>query len=484
MLLLEMKRKKGILDTIHFVGIGGIGMSGIAEVMDNLGYKVQGSDLSANSNTKRLEARGIKVFAGHDPINIRNVSYVVISSAVNSDNPEVVAARENKVPVIRRSEMLAELMRLKCSVAVSGSHGKTTTTSLVACLFEAAGLDPTVINGGIINNRSTNAYLGQSDYLVVEADESDATFIKIPSTIGVITNIDPEHMDYYKDFDTLIAAFKSFIRNLPFYGFGVACVDHPVVRKLVQDVTERRIVTYGIDSDDAHILAYNIKSDVYSSTFDIKLKLPNTDGSTIVEHITIPTPGKHNVLNALAAIAIGVELDFGIKVIRDGFKNFRGVKRRFTKVYEYHGAEIIDDYAHHPVEIGATLSTASEIASSRGGRVIAIFQPHRYSRLKNLFSDFANCFTDADSVYITDVFAAGEQPIEGVSGRDLAYAITKINGKATFIANHEDIASIIASEAKEGDLFVFMGAGTITNWANQLPELLNETDPEHVHFVN
>ena len=484
MMLLGMKRKKGTLDTIHFVGIGGIGMSGIAEIMDNLGYKVQGSDLSANSNTKRLEARGIKVFAGHDPINIRNVSYVVISSAVNSDNPEVVAARENKIPVIRRAEMLAELMRLKCSVAVSGSHGKTTTTSLVACLFEAAGLDPTVINGGIINNRSTNAYLGQSDYLVVEADESDATFINIPSTIGVITNIGPEHMDYYKDFDTLIAAFKSFIRNLPFYGFGVACVDHPVVRKLVQDVTERRIVTYGIDSDDAHILAYNIKSNIYSSTFDIKLKLPNTGGSTIVEHITIPTPGKHNVLNALAAIAIGVELDFGIKVIRDGFKNFRGVKRRFTKVYEYHGAEIIDDYAHHPVEIGATLSTARGIASARAGRVIAIFQPHRYSRLKNLFSDFVNCFTDADSVYITDVFAAGEQPIEGVSGRDLAYAVTKINGKATFIANHEDIASIISSEAKEGDLFVFMGAGTITNWANQLPELLNETDPEPVHFVN
>ena len=485
MLLLEMKRKKGTLDTIHFVGIGGIGMSGIAEVMDNLGYKVQGSDLSVNNNTKRLEARGIKIFAGHDPINIRNVSYVVISSAVNSDNLEVIAARANKIPVIRRAEMLAELMRLKCSVAVSGSHGKTTTTSLVACLFEAAGLDPTVINGGIINNRSTNAYLGQSDYLVVEADESDATFIKIPSTIGVITNIDPEHMDYYKDFDTLIAAFKSFMRNLPFYGFGVACIDHPVVRELVQDMTERRIVTYGIDSDDAHILAYNIKSDIYSSTFNIKLQLPNTDGSTVIENITIPTPGKHNVLNALAAITIGVELDFGIKVIRDGFKNFQGVKRRFTKIYEYNDAEIIDDYAHHPVEINATLSTARGIASSRKGRVIAIFQPHRYSRLKNLFSDFASCFADADSVYITDVFAAGEQPIEGISGRDLVRAIIKISSsKVAFIEDHKDIAAIVASEAKKGDIFVFMGAGTITNWVNQLPELLNKTDPQHIDFAN
>jgi len=476
MLLLEMKRKKGTLNVIHFVGIGGIGISGIAEIMNNLGYKIQGSDLSDNGNTKRLEAKNVKIFIGHDATNVQDASYVVISTAVKSDNPEVVAARENQIPVIRRAEMLAELMRLKCSVAVSGSHGKTTTTSLVACLFEAAGLDPTVINGGIINNRSTNAYLGQSDYLIVEADESDATFIKIPSTIGVITNIDPEHMDYYKDFDSLIAAFKSFIRNLPFYGFGVACIDHPVVRKLVEDVTERRIVTYGIDSDDAHILAYNINSDTYSSTFDIKLQLPNSRGRTTIEQIVIPTPGKHNVLNALAAIAIGVELDFGIKIIQDGFKKFQGVKRRFTKICEYNGAEIIDDYAHHPVEINATLSTARAIAEQRKGKVIAIFQPHRYSRLENLFSDFSNCFNDAANIYITDVFAAGEQPIEGISGKTLSQAIEKTGAVSEFVTDSKDIAAIITSVAEKGDVVVLMGAGTITSWANALPELLKTID--------
>jgi UDP-N-acetylmuramate--alanine ligase len=476
MLLLEMKRKKGVLNVIHFVGIGGIGMSGIAEIMHNLGYKVQGSDLLSNSNTIRLAAKGIKIFTDHDSINVQNVSYIVVSTAIQPDNTEVIAAKDNKIPVITRAEMLAELMRLKCSVAVSGSHGKTTTTSLVACLFEAAGLDPTVINGGIINNRSTNAYLGQSDYLIVEADESDATFIKIPSTIGVITNIDPEHMDYYKDFDALIDAFKSFIRNLPFYGFGVACIDHPVVRKLVEEVTERRIVTYGIDSNDAHILAYNIKPDIYFSTFDIKLQLPNSSKTTIIKQVVIPAPGKHNILNALAAIAIGVELDFGIKVIQDGFKKFQGVKRRFTKICEYNGAEIIDDYAHHPVEISATLSTARGIAKQRKGKVIAIFQPHKYSRLENLFSDFANCFTDAENIYITDVFAAGEQPIEGINGKRLTEAVKQTGARSEFVADHNNIAEIITSVAAKGDVIVLMGAGTITNWANKLPELLKSVD--------
>lgn len=474
MLLLDIKRKKGALDTIHFVGIGGIGMSGIAEIMDNLGYKVQGSDLSENNNTKRLEARGVKIFRGHNAMNVKNVSYVVISSAVKEDNAEVVEARRLKIPVIRRAEMLAELMRLKCSVAISGSHGKTTTTSLVACLFEAAGLDPTVINGGIINNRSTNAYLGHGDYLVVEADESDATFIKIPSTIGVITNIDPEHMDYYKDFDTLIAAFKSFIRNLPFYGFGVACVDHPIVRKLIDGLTERKVITYGIDSKDANIIAFNIRQDVSSSTFDVKLQLPNLNGAAVIENITIPTPGKHNVLNALAAIAIGVELDFGVKVIQEGFKNFQGVKRRFTRVCEYNGAEIIDDYAHHPVEVKATLATARVVAKARSGRVIAIFQPHRYSRLANLFADFTDCFAEADSAYIMDVYAAGEQQIEGASGKALAKAIEKTGVKCEFLDSHEKIAATISSIAKKGDIIVMMGAGSISNWANQLPTLFEE----------
>ncbi len=471
MLLLEMKRIQGALNVIHFVGVGGIGMSGIAEIMNNLGYKVQGSDISVNNNTKRLQNQGIDIFEGHDARNVRKASYIVVSTAIKDNNPEIIEARKNKIPIIRRAEMLAELMRLKCSVAISGSHGKTTTTSLVACLFEAAGLNPTVINGGIINNRSTNAYLGKGDYLIVEADESDATFIKIPSTIGVITNIDPEHMDYYKNFDNLISAFKNFIRNLPFYGFGVACIDHPVVKELVGTITERRIITYGVDSQDAHILAYNIKSDTYSSTFDIKLQLPNSRGVTIIEQIIIPTPGKHNVLNALAAISIGIELNFGIKIIQDGFKKFQGVKRRFTKICEYNGAEIIDDYAHHPVEIRATLSTAKNIVKKRDGKVIAIFQPHRYSRLENLFSDFANSFTDADQVYITEVFAAGEMPIDDINGRSLAKQISKNNINAEFI-DHKKITKIITKNAKKGDLVILMGAGTITNWANQLPEFL------------
>jgi UDP-N-acetylmuramate--alanine ligase len=484
MLLLEMKRKKGTLNTIHFVGIGGIGMSGIAEIMNNLGYRVQGSDASVNNNTTRLEAKGIKVFEGHNEINLKDVSYVVISTAIKDNNPEVVAARKMSIPVIRRAEMLAELMRLKCAVAISGSHGKTTTTSLVACLFEAADLDPTVINGGIINNKSTNAYLGQSDYLVVEADESDATFIKIPSTIGVITNIDPEHMDYYKDFDALIAAFKSFIRNLPFYGFGVACIDHPVVRKLVEDVTERRIITYGIESEDANITAYNIVSDTYSSTFDIKIKQANLDGYSIIENISIPTPGKHNVLNSLAAIAIGVELDFGIKVIKNGFKQFQGVKRRFTLVGSYNGAEIIDDYAHHPVEIEATLATAKDVVSKRKGRVIAIFQPHRYTRLENLFTDFANCFSKADKVYILDVFAAGDNPIEGINSKTLAQSIAKNGIDVTYLPSHEGIASIVATDSREGDIILMMGAGSITYWANQLPEKLEKLNLDALNSAN
>jgi UDP-N-acetylmuramate--alanine ligase len=475
MLLLETKRKNGTLDIIHFVGVGGIGMSGIAEIMHNLGYKVQGSDLSANNNTERLQEKGIKVLLGHAKENIINVSYVIISSAIKPDNIEVLTAIEKKIPVIRRAEMLAELMRLKCSVAVSGSHGKTTTTSLVACLFEAAGLEPTVINGGVINNRSTNAYLGQSNYLIAEADESDATFIKIPSTIGIITNIDPEHMDYYKNFAALINAFKSFFRNLPFYGFGVACIDHPIVRQITEEITERRIITYGIESHDAHLSALNIKSDTYSSTFDIKLKLPHSIGITTIEQIRIPIPGKHNVLNALAAIAVGVELDFGIRIIKDGFKHFQGVKRRFTLVGKFNGAEIIDDYAHHPVEIAATLATAKSIANQRKTKVITVFQPHRYSRLHELFDDFAGSFADADYIYIMDVYPAGEKEIKGISGESLVSAMKKADIDNVYYLDHRNkIPDSVKSNAKAGDLIVMMGAGTIGTWAQELPARLIE----------
>lgn len=473
MLLLESRRNNGTLDIIHFIGIGGIGMSGIAEIMHNLGYKVQGSDLTENNNTKRLMAMGIRVFIGHDPGNITDVSYVVISSAINDDNPEIREAVRNKIPVIRRAEMLAELMRLKCSVAVSGSHGKTTTTSLIACMFEAAGLAPTVINGGIINKKMTNAYIGKSDYLIAEADESDATFIKIPSTIAVVTNIDPEHMDFYKNFDSLVAAFKSFITNLPFYGFGVLCLDHPVARKIFEEITERRIITYGIESEDANIRGYNIRSDISSSVFDVRIDLPSLKGVTVIEQISIPTPGKHNVLNSLAAIAIAAELDFGIKAIKNGFNHFAGVKRRFTRVCEYNGAEIIDDYAHHPVEIKATLATAKSIAEKRGSRVVAIFQPHRYSRVRDLFADFVTCFADADKLYILDIYAAGEALIDGISGSALVKAIKEkgengFESEPEFIAKAEDIAGTVKKEAKNGDLIVMMGAGSISSFAYNL----------------
>lgn len=473
MLLLDINRKNGKLDTIHFTGIGGIGMSGMAEIMHNLGYKIQGSDISENSNTKRLQDKGIKVFNKQVPDNLKNVSYIIISSAIKDDNLEVIFAKKLKIPIITRAEMLAELMRLKCSIAISGSHGKTTTTSLVACLFEAANLDPTVINGGIINNCGTNAYLGSGDYLIAEADESDATFIKIPSTIAVITNIDPEHMDYYKDFETLIKAFEIFITNLPFYGFGVLCLDHPVVREIADNVTKRRIISYGIEREDVNIFGFNIKSDSYISSFDVKIKFSHDNSIKIIKDITIPTPGKHNVLNALAAIAIGVELNFGIDVIKNGFQNFQGVKRRFSKVLEYNGAEIIDDYAHHPVEIEATLLTACDIAKKRNGKIYAIFQPHRYSRLENLFSEFVSSFNKADHVFIMDVFSAGENPIKGIDSKSLVSSILESGKKASFIESKDNFVNIIKSHANNNDLFVFMGAGSISKWVNELPEKLS-----------
>lgn len=474
MLLLEQKKITGTLGVIHFIGIGGIGISGIAEILHNLGYHVQGSDVNENYNTARLASYGIKVFIGHRAENIAGASYVVLSSAIAADNPEVMEALHKKIPVIKRSEMLAELMRLKSCVAISGSHGKTTTTSLVACMFEAAGLSPTVINGGIINNRSTNAYVGKSDYLIVEADESDATFINIPSTIGVITNIDPEHMDFYKNFETLIKSFRSFVINLPFYGFGVACIDHPVVRELVDSITERKVITYGIDSPDAHIKAYNITSDISSSTFDVKIDLPSMSGSITIEHITIPTPGRHNVLNSLAAIAIGAELDFGIRVIKNGFKAFKGVKRRFTNTGQYNKASIIDDYAHHPEEVKATLATARAIADKQNGRVIAIFQPHRYSRLASLFENFADCFGDADKIYVTNVYSAGEAEISGISGAALVNYMKEHqkHKDVNYAGSQEEVRQIVKDQARPNDLIIMMGAGSISSWAGSLPQEL------------
>ncbi|MFK8040402.1 MAG: UDP-N-acetylmuramate--L-alanine ligase [Rickettsiaceae bacterium] len=476
MILLERKKFHGSLGIIHFVGIGGIGMSGIAEIMYNLGYHIQGSDISMNANTQRLSNLGIKIFSNHSKDNIQNVSYVVISTAIQPDNQEVQGALLYQIPVITRSEMLAELMRFKCSIAVSGSHGKTTTTSLIACLFESEGLMPTVINGGIINHKKTNAYLGNGDYLIAEADESDATFVKIPATIAVITNIDPEHLDFYRNFDNLKKSFKQFISNLPFYGFAIACIDNPVVSEIIHNNTERKIITYGIKSSDANIKAVNIRHDLISSTFDVEIHFPTNDGFKVIKDITIPMQGIHNVLNSLAAIAIAIELHFDMNSIKSGFNNFDGIKRRFTKVGEHRGTIVIDDYAHHPVEIKATIATALlTLSKKQSNKLIAIFQPHRFSRLESLFDDFVQCFKGVNQLYISDIYTAGEKPIYGVSSQALIDAIKdKTNINVKFLANPDMIPDILSQECSCGDMLIMMGAGNVSNWANELPNKMKD----------
>ena len=353
MKLLEHKKINNNLGIIHFVGAGGIGISGMAEIMHNLGYKVQGSDMASNANTSRLSNLGIKIFTTHDISNIEHVEYIVISSAIKDDNIELIAARKRKIPIIKRAQMLAELLKLKTAIAISGTHGKTTTTSQVAAMFEKAERKPTVINGGSLNNRSTNAYLGEGDFVIAEADESDATFINIPSTIAVITNIDPEHLDYYGNFDNLKDAFRKFITNLPFYGFAVVCIDHPEIRNLVSDITDHKVITKGIDSEDAEVRAYKIRQNITSSTYDVAIEIANEQPQTFYD-INIPIPGRHNVLNSLSAIAIAYELNFDDEVIRHGFSNFGGVKRRFTKVGVYNDVTIFDDFALHPTDFKAT----------------------------------------------------------------------------------------------------------------------------------
>lgn len=468
-------RNYGIAAKFHIVGIGGIGMSGIAEILFNLGYNVQGSDVAESYNTERLQRQGIKVFIGHDPKNIDGCDYLVTSTIIKPDNVEYIEAKARKIPIIKRAEMLAEIMRMKTCVSVSGSHGKTSTTSMVASVFEAAGLEPTVINGGIINSKSTNAYSGKGDYMVVEADESDATFIHVPSTIAIITNIDPEHLDYYKNFENLYNAFKSFIHNLPFYGFAVACLDHHNVRKLVSEVIERKIITYGIKSDDVDIKGLNIKPGMDGSTFDIRINLPHSKVNYVIENVFLSIPGEHNVLNCLAAVAVAAELDFGVRAIKEGLLRFKGVKRRFTKTGEYNGVRFIDDYAHHPEEVKATLATARSVLKNNESNVTAIFQPHKYSRLANLFDDFINCFNDADEVFISPVYSAGESMIEDYDHTKLAHEIKKKypNKKVEIFDESSQIPKLL-KHAKNGDLILFMGAGNITKWAYEVPELLNK----------
>ncbi len=462
----------------HIVGIGGIGMSGIADILHHFGYYVQGSDMNQNVNTERLAKLGIKIFIGHSPENINASDYVVISTSIQENNLEYIAAKQKKIPIIRRSEMLAEIMKMKSSISITGSHGKTSTTSMIASLFESAGLDPTVINGGIINSKSTNAYVGTGDFMIVEADESDGTFIRVPSTIGVLTNIDPEHLDYYKSFENLYNCCKQFIHNLPFYGFAVICADHKVSRQLSAEIIDRKVITYGIEFEEANIRAFNIRTEGIGSKFDVRVRLPLSNIEYTIEDISLAIPGKHNVLNSLAAVAIGAELDFGIKSIKEGLLNFKGVKRRFTKTGEVNGVIFVDDYAHHPEEVKATLATAKEIIRNNN-KVVAIFQPHRYSRFSSLFDEFVESMKDADEIYVSPVYAAGEQPILGYDNNKLVSSlISKFpNKKISAISGFQELLAIY-NRASKGDVILFMGAGSITNWAYELPELMQEQQGE------
>lgn len=452
---------------IHFVGIGGIGMSGIAEVLINHGYSVQGSDLKDSKITQRLAGMGATVFIGQKAENLENAAVVVISSAIKPGNAELDEARRQGLPVVRRAEMLAELMRLKSNIAVAGTHGKTTTTTMVAAVLDHGEIDPTVINGGIIHAYGSNARVGEGEWMVVEADESDGTFNRLPATIAIVTNIDPEHMEHWGDFDTLRAGFQEFVSNIPFYGLAVCCTDHPEVQALVGRVTDRRVTTFGFNAQ-ADVRAINLTYKAGVAHFDIELQ---AEGS-VIEGCTLPMPGDHNVSNALSAVAIARHLGMKHDEIREALANFGGVNRRFTKVGEVNGVTIIDDYGHHPVEIAAVLKAARQ---SSEGRVIAVHQPHRYSRLSSLFDDFCTCFNEADVVAIAEVFAAGEDPIPGAGRDDLvAGLIAHGHRHARALVSEEDLERLVREQAKPGDIVVCLGAGTISTWANGLPDRLSK----------
>jgi len=463
-----MKMPKAI-GLVHFIGIGGIGMSGIAEVLHNLGHRVQGSDQADSANVQRLRDKGIEVFVGHKAENLGDAEVVVVSTAIKKNNPELVAAREKLLPVVRRAEMLAELMRFRNAIAIGGTHGKTTTTSLVATLLEAGGLDPTVINGGIINAYGTNARMGEGEWMVVEADESDGTFLKLPADVAVITNIDPEHLDHYGNFDAVRAAFRQFVENVPFYGFGVLCLDHPEVQALVGRIEDRKIVTYG-ENPQADVRFMNVRVDGPRSIFDVEIRRRRTGQVIRLDNLVMPMPGRHNISNATAAIAVANRLGMSSEDIAKGLASFGGVKRRFTLTGEWNGVQIFDDYGHHPVEIKAVLRAAREACK---GRVIAVHQPHRYSRLSSLFEEFASCFNDADSIFLAPVYAAGEDPIEGVNSEALVSRIKSGGHRdARFLPSQELLPEMVAEIAKPGDFVVLLGAGSITYWAAALPKQL------------
>src|SRR6187397_2200600 len=454
---------------VLFVGMGGIGMSGIAEVLANLGYTVIGSDVTDSANVRRLRDKGVKVAIGHKAENIDGADVVVVSSAIKRDNPELVAARAKRLPVVRRAEMLAELMRLKSCVAVAGTHGKTTTTSMVATLLDAGGFDPTVINGGIINAYGTNARLGAGDWMVVEADESDGTFLKLPADVAIVTNIDPEHLDHFKTFEAIEAAFENFVTNVPFYGFAVMCTDHPVVQTLVGRIEDRRLITYG-ENPQADARLVGLKPEGAGSRFTVAFRDRAGGPAHEIANLSLPMPGQHNALNATSGIAVAQELGIPDEQIRKGLAGFGGVKRRFTRTGDWNGVTVFDDYGHHPVEIAAVLKAARESAK---GNVIAVMQPHRYTRLSALFDQFCTCFNDADAVIIADVYAAGEAPIPGAD-RDTLVAGLRARGhrNVTGLDDSQQLAGLIKGIAQPSDYVVCLGAGNITQWAYALPEEL------------
>ena len=453
---------------VHFIGIGGIGMSGIAEIMLRIGYQVQGSDAKAGANTERLEKLGAKIFIGHDAAHVEGAYAIVYSTAVKADNPEMVAGRERRLPLVRRAEMLAELMRLQFSVAVGGTHGKTTTTSMIACLLDAGDLDPTVVNGGIINAYGTNAKVGAGDWIVVEADESDGTFLKLRSTVAVVTNIDPEHLDHYGDFDAVKRAFRDFVENIPFYGFAAICTDHPEVQAMASRVENRRLIAYGVNPQ-AEVRAEKIVMGPDGAHFDVVIN-PHEGEMIRYEGLHLPMAGHHNVMNALAAIAVARELGVSEDKLRKGLAGFGGVRRRFTATGVANGVRVIDDYGHHPVEIASVLKAARAVTE---GRVIAVVQPHRFTRLRDLFDEFCHCFNDADVVIVADVYAAGEAPLEGF-GRDALVEGLRRYGhrRAIPLTSPAELPAAVREEARPGDLVVCLGAGDITAWAYALPTQL------------
>ncbi|MDJ0614432.1 MAG: UDP-N-acetylmuramate--L-alanine ligase [Rhizobiaceae bacterium] len=465
---MKMPEKIGL---VHFVGIGGIGMSGIAEVLHNLGYDVQGSDMNESANVERLRKKGITVHIGHKAENLKDVEVVVASSAIKQDNPERVEARRLNLPTVRRAEMLAELMRFRKSIAIGGTHGKTTTTTMVSTLLVAGGLDPTVINGGIINDFGTNARMGDGEWMVVEADESDGTFLKLPADVAVVTNIDPEHLDHYGDYEAVKRAFTQFVENVPFYGFGVMCLDHPEVQAQVAKITDRRVVTYG-QNPQAQVRFCDVKTEGSISHFAVEKRDRKTGEIERIEGISLPMPGLYNVSNATAAIAIALELGVSHDDIRKGISSFGGVRRRFTHTGSWNGVEIYDDYAHHPVEISSVLSAARQASS---GKVIAVKQPHRYTRLESLFGDFCACFNDADHVLVAPVYEAGEKPIEGCNSETLAEGLRSGGHRsAVAIDGPEVIPDMIKDLAEPGDYVIFLGAGSVSQWAYALPDQLAE----------